>query len=147
MKTIEMMLRSHPRIEDQRFVTEYSETLGALAACASTCTSCADACLGEPENVERLRRCIRFNLDCADICAAMVRVLTRQTDTPNDVVHAQLHACLVACQACADECEEHGEMHDHCRICAETCRHCQERCNFLLGEISSSGTAEAVGPE
>ena len=41
----------------------------------------------------------------------------------------------------------HGEMHDHCRINAETCRYCQERCNFLLGEISSSGTAEATNPD
>jgi hypothetical protein len=57
-------------------------------------------------------------------------------------VHAQLHACVVACQACADECEQHGSQMDHCRICAEACRHCQERCNFLLGDISSSGTAE-----
>ena len=147
MKPIEMMLRSHPRTDDQRFVVEYAETLGALGACANTCTSCADACLGEPEHFEQLRRCIRTNLDCADVCTATLRVLTRQTETPNELVHAQLHACIVACQLCADECETHGEAHDHCRICAETCRHCQERCNFLLGEISSSGTAEAINPD
>jgi hypothetical protein len=38
-------------------------------------------------------------------------------------------------------------MHAHCRINAEACRHCQERCNFLLGEISSSGTAEESNPD
>jgi hypothetical protein len=147
MKTMEMMLRSHPRTDDQRFVIEYAETLGALSTCANTCTSCADACLGEPEHIERLRRCIRTDLDCADICTTTLHVLTRQTDTPNELVHAQLHACIIACQLCADECEQHAEMHDHCRICAEVCRHCQERCNFLLGEISSSGTAEAISPD
>jgi hypothetical protein len=146
MKTIELMLRSHPRPDPQR-VEIYTETLGALFTCANTCTSCADACLGETEHLEHLRRCLRTNLDCADICNATLRVLTRQTETPNELVHAQLHACVVACQACADECESHSEMHDHCRICAEACRHCQERCNFLLGEISSSGTAEAMNPE
>lgn len=146
MKTIEMMLRSHPRADAQR-ATDYAETLKALSTCAEICTACADACLGEPDLVERLRRCITTNLVCADVCAATARLLIRQTESPNDVVHAQLHACILACQACADECEVHGEMHDHCRICAETCRYCQERCNFLLGEISSAGTADASAGE
>ena len=150
MKTIEMMLRSHPRADAQR-VVDYSETLKALSTCTEVCTACADACVAEPEHFEHLRRCITTDLDCADICHATARVLLRQTETPNDLVHAQLHACILACQICADECDSHSEMHDHCRICAEACRYCQERCNFLLGEISSSGTAEgaaeAVSPD
>ena len=141
-----MMLRSHPHSNEQR-VVDYAEALKALSTCAEICTSCADACLAEPEHLERLRRCIRTDLDCADVCHATMRVLVRQTETPNDLVHAQLHACVVACQACADECEQHAEMHDHCRLCGETCRYCQERCNFLLGEISSSGTAETASPD
>jgi hypothetical protein len=146
MKTIEMMLRSHPRADAQR-VVDYAETLKALSTCVETCSACADACLGEPEHLERLRRCITTDLDCADICAATSRVLMRQTETPNELVHAQLHACVVACQICADECESHADRHDHCRINAEACRYCQERCNFLLGEISSSGTAETANPD
>ena len=146
MKTIEMMLRSHPRADQQRAV-DYSEALKALSTCAETCTACADACLGETEHLERLRRCIVTNLDCADVCTATARVLMRQTETPHEIVHAQLHACVVACQVCADECEQHSEGHDHCRINSEACRYCQERCNFLLGEISSAGTAEASNPD
>jgi hypothetical protein len=146
MKTIEMMLRSHPRADTQHLV-EYSEALKALSTCAETCIACADACLAETEHLEQLRRCITTDLDCADICTAMSRVLMRQTETPNDLVHAQLHACVLACQLCAEECESHADMHQHCRIAAETCRHCQERCNFLLGEITSSGTAEGVDPD
>lgn len=141
MKTIEMMLRSHPRADAQRAV-DFAEALRALSTCTEICTACADACLGETGHLEHLRRCIRTDLDCADVCAATARVLMRQTETPHELVHAQLHACIVACQACADECETHREMHDHCRLCAETCRYCQERCNFLLGEISSAGLAE-----
>ena len=146
MKTIEMMLRSHPLADQQRAV-DYSEALKALSICAATCTACADACLGETEHLEHLRRCIATNLSCADICMATGRVLTRQTEAPNEIVHAQLHACVIACQVCADECEKHGEMHDHCRINSEACRYCQERCNFLLGEISSAGTAESANPD
>jgi hypothetical protein len=146
MKTIEMMLRSHPRADRQRTL-DYAEALAALSTCAEICTACADACLAESEDLERLRRCITTNLDCADVCTATVRVLVRQTESPNELLHAQLHACIVACQTCGDECDAHAEMHDHCRICTETCRYCQERCNFLLGEISSSGTAEDINPD
>ena len=46
--------------------------------CAATCTSCADACLGE-QDVQVLVRCIRLNHDCADACDAAGRILTRQT--------------------------------------------------------------------
>jgi hypothetical protein len=145
MKTIEMMLRSHPH-SDARRVVDYAEALKALSTCSEICTSCADACLGEDDHIAHLRRCITCDLDCSEVCATTARVLMRQTETPNELVHAQLHACVIACQQCADECDKHAEEHDHCRICAETCRYCQERCNFLLGELSSSGTAEEVPP-
>jgi hypothetical protein len=146
MKTSEIMLRSHPHTET-RHLEFYAEALSALRTCIEMCTACADACLGEPEHVGRLRHCIRVDLDCADVCTATARLLVRQTETPHDLVHSQLHTCVLACQTCAEECERHANVHDHCRICAEACRHCQARCNFLLGEISSSGTAESIDPE
>ena len=37
---------------------------------AQVCTACADACLGE-DDVGELTRCIRLDLDCADLCAAL----------------------------------------------------------------------------
>jgi hypothetical protein len=144
MKTIEPMLRTHPGA-DGRHVTDYADTLDLLAACEQTCTACADACLGETEHLTALRHCISTNLDCADVCTATARVLARQTEPPNALIETQLHACVLACQLCADECRKHARMHQHCRICAETCRQCQERCNFLLGEISSSGVEEDFG--
>jgi len=143
---VEPMLRTHPRA-DLQHSKDYANALNALALCEQVCTSCADACLGENGDVASLRRCIRTDLDCADVCAATARLIGRQTETPNELIHAQLHACVLACQLCADECETHASMHDHCRICAETCRFCQERCNFLLGVISSSGVEEeAINP-
>lgn len=143
MKMIETMLRSHPQADLQR-AEAYADVLNALTLCGQICTSCADACLGESEHVQMLRRCIRLNLDCEAVCQVTARLIVRQTETPNELIHAQLHACVLACQLCADECETHAAMHDHCRICAETCRHCQERCNFLLGQISSAGVGEDV---
>lgn len=143
MKTIELMLRSHPR-SDAGLVTDYAETLKALSTCAEICTACADACLGEGEHVEKLRHCITTDLACADVCHATARTLSRLTEPPHAVIEALLHACVVACQACADECEEHGGEHDHCRLCAETCRYCQERCNAMLGTLSSAGVRSDV---
>ena len=141
MTKIETMLRSHPRSEGQHS-KDYADAIAALAACVETCTICADACLGELGHIETFRHCITASLDCADVCGATMSVVLRRTASPDDLVHAQLHACVLACQRCAEECAEHAGMHQHCRICAETCRSCQERCNFLLGEITSSGIAE-----
>ena len=45
--------------------------------CASVCTTCADACLSEQEDLQRLVRCIRLNLDCAAICRTTAEVLSR----------------------------------------------------------------------
>ncbi|MEO5957680.1 MAG: four-helix bundle copper-binding protein, partial [Opitutaceae bacterium] len=82
MKTSEMMLRSHPRTEI-RNLEFYADALVALRICHEVCTACADACLGEPEHLGRLHRCIRVDLDCADVCLATARLLVRQTETPH----------------------------------------------------------------
>lgn len=145
MKLIETMLRTHPHA-DLQHSANFANALEALSNCGQICTACADACLAEESDLPKLRRCISANLDCAEVCATTARLIIRQTEAPNDLVQAQLHACVLACQICADECDEHAKMHDHCRVCAETCKHCQERCNFLLGEISSSGVEESVNP-
>ena len=102
--------------------------------CAATCTSCADACLSE-EMVSELRKCIRLNLDCADICDVTGRVLMRQTGYDAPTSKAQLESCREACRTCAEECERHAEMHEHCRICAEACRRCEKACEELLAAM------------
>ncbi len=100
-------------------------------ACAQACTACADACLGE-EMVAELRRCITTDLNCADICDATGRVLSRQTGYDPELTRAALTARRDACRRCAEECEGHAEMHDHCRLCAEACRRCSDACDRLL---------------
>ena len=102
--------------------------------CAATCTSCADACLGE-NDVQELVRCVRLNLDCADVCDAAGRILTRQTAPDLDLLRATTEACATACRACAEECERHAAHHEHCRICAEVCRRCEQACDDLVARI------------
>lgn len=103
--------------------------------CSATCTACADACLGEADALELIRS-IRLNLDCADVCDAVGRVLTRQTEPDLGLIRAALEACVVACRACAEECERHAAHHDHCRVCAEVCRRCEQACSDLLASMS-----------
>ena len=133
MSVAKPMLEAHPWEGDvDRDVL--SRCIAACFECAQACTACADACLSE-EGVEKLRKCIRLDLDCADICEVTGRVLTRQTEYDAPTSKAQLQACAEACTTCAQECESHAGHHEHCRICAEACRRCEEACDQLLSAM------------
>lgn len=125
------MLQAHPSKTpvDARLTQACIE---ACFDCAQTCTACADACLGEQQHLQTLVRCIRLNLDCADICEVTGRLISRQTEPDWSVLRAQLQACASACRSCADECRKHAGMHPHCRVCANACRRCAEACDRLL---------------
>jgi hypothetical protein len=110
------------------------ECIDACFECVKACTACADACLSE-EAVAEMRKCIRTDLDCADVCDATGRVLLRHTGYDANLTRAVLEACAAACKACGDECARHAEMHGHCRVCAEACRRCEAACRELLGSF------------
>lgn len=124
------MLFSHPRSGDIGEDT-LAVCIDACFTCAQTCVACADACLGE-ERLEILTRCIRTNQDCADVCTAMGRVLSRQVAPDPNLSQALLRACETACRVCADECAQHAEHMEHCRICADACRACATACAAVL---------------
>src|SRR3546814_1324919 len=101
------------------------------------------------EMVDRVRECIRLNLDCADICVASGTRATRRTGTNEQVIVATLEACAEACRVCAEECERHASKHEHCRICAESCRRCEQACREAIQSISAgagSRTERLVEP-
>jgi hypothetical protein len=130
MPSAAQMLAAHPwegNVEREALAA----CVEACFECAQTCTSCADACLSE-DGVADLRKCIRLDLDCADICEATGRVLTRQTEYDAPTSKSQLESCREVCRTCGEECERHAEMHEHCRICAESCRTCERACEALL---------------
>lgn len=111
-----------------------AESIAACFDCAQNCTACADSCLAE-DTVADLTRCIRTDLDCADLCTATGNILSRHTGFDANVTRATLQACAAACQACAVECERHAGMHDHCRLCAQACRRCEQACNELFASL------------
>lgn len=135
MTVAERMLDTYPRDfnVDKALLARCIE---ACTECAQACTLCADDCLGEQGEVDSLVKCVRLNLDCADICAATGRVVSRQTEYDANVTRAQLQACIAACKSCGDECESHAEHMEHCRVCAEQCRRCEQACADLLETIS-----------
>lgn len=101
--------------------------------CAKACTACADACLSE-QMVAELTRCIRVNLDCADVCDATGRVLSRHTGYDANVTRAVLQACAQACKSCGDQCDQHTRMR-RCAVCAQACRRCEQACRQLLAAL------------
>lgn len=128
------MLETYPKDLGGVDRQKLAECITACFECSQTCTACADACLGE-DMVAELTRCIRTDLDCADICAATGNILSRRTGYDANTTRAVLEACRIACKACADECEQHADMHEHCRLCAEACRRCETACSELLATL------------
>ena len=108
--------------------------IDALSDCAQACIADADDDLSE-QNIADMVKCIRLCLDCADICAATLRVVSRQTDYDANLTRPLLEACVATCKSCGDECEHHAQMHEHCRVCAEACRRCEQACRQLVAAI------------
>ena len=127
------MLETYPR-DFNVDADVLARCIEACYECSQACTACADDCLSE-ESVADLVKCIRLNQDCADLCLATGRIVTRQTEYDANVTRSALEACVTACRSCGDECESHAEHHEHCRICAEACRACEQACQELLGAI------------
>jgi hypothetical protein len=133
MTTTMPMLDTYPRSInlDRR---ELAATIDALIACSQACTACADACLSE-DRVGDLTKCIRTDLDCADICATTAKVLSRHTGYDANISRSLLEACATACLSCAAECSMHVDDYEHCRICADACSQCEVACRQLLASI------------
>lgn len=101
---------------------KHVEVINLLWECVIECEHCAVACLQEAE-VQMLAKCIRLDLDCAEICRTTATLLSRDSDH----AHHLMEACIQVCEACAAECEKHSHM-QHCTECAEICRQCAEAC-------------------
>ncbi len=112
-----------------------SECIEACFECAQACIGCADACLEEP-GVAELRRCVRLNLGCADLCEATGRLLSRQFAPTDELVRKQIELLALTAAACAAECDRHGDKHAHCRVCRDVCRRCEAACHALLTTIA-----------
>lgn len=132
MSYIRQIFESHPIDPSSNHDVDI-ECIAACFACSEACNVCADACLAE-SNLAELVGCIRNNLDCADICLATARVISRLTATNKEMAGSLLRACADACRICGAECSRHGEKMVHCKICAEACQRCAAACESLLSQ-------------
>ena len=98
------------------------ELLVILAECASACYHCSMACLDE-KNVTMMTRCIKLDLDCAQICELTAAFISRGSNHAPHIIKE----CIEICRNCAEECGKHADM-EHCKDCAAACRKCAEAC-------------------
>ncbi len=98
------------------------ELISMLNECAAECNHCTSACL-EEQDVKMLAKCIKLEIDCAEICRLATSFLARGSEHAEHI----LKECAEICEACAKECESHSHM-EHCKKCAEVCRKCAEAC-------------------
>ena len=98
------------------------QLMDALNNCAAECNHCATACLDE-QNVKMLSKCIKLDMDCAEICTLTASLIARGSAHGKHL----LKECAEVCNACAEECEKHTHM-EHCKQCAAACRACAEIC-------------------
>ncbi|MEO7531605.1 MAG: four-helix bundle copper-binding protein [Sediminibacterium sp.] len=100
--------------------------IDAMNDCATECNHCISACL-EEQDVASLARCIKLNIDCAELCTLIAGFVAR------DSAHAMhlMKECAEICNACAEECEKFADRYDHCKKCAEVCRTCAEECSAM----------------
>ena len=128
------VLSSRPTANPVTYSEPVAQCVVYCYASAEACIVCADACLADSA-VEDLRQCIRRALDCADICSTVAAIASRRTGDNLSVVRAMMKACALACHVCAEECWQHGELHEHCRICAEACKDCEDACRAALSMV------------
>jgi hypothetical protein len=134
MSVVTRMLATYPKDLGKLDQAKLAACVEACLECAQACTACADACLSE-EMVVELTKCVRTNMDCSDVCFTTANVLSRHTGYDANLTRAVLEACRMACGSCATECEAHADMHQHCSVCAEACRRCEEACTELLATL------------
>ncbi|WP_159942366.1 MULTISPECIES: four-helix bundle copper-binding protein [unclassified Nocardiopsis] len=134
MSVVEQMLTTHPDRRDAGVEEKLRACIEACGACAQACALCADACMSERDAADLLR-CVRADLDCADLCETTQRVLCRRTEGEDALVRALVKACAEACRMCGEECERHAPTHEHCWVCAEACRRCESACRELLAAL------------
>lgn len=130
------MIRTYPADLGEVDRAALARCIEECLVCMQACTACADACLSESDDqVPMLRKCIRTDEDCADICGTTARILSRHTGYDAIITRAILQACATVCRSCGDECASHAARHEHCRVCADACRRCEQACQELLDAV------------
>lgn len=139
-ETVTKMMQTHPKGTTDA-LQPLARCIEACFACAQTCVACADACLAEAGAGELLR-CIRLNLDCADICEGTGRMLSRRQEADVELLRQAVALCRLSCRKCGEECRLHASLHEHCAFCEQACRACEHACEHLLSAWTNDGSTK-----
>jgi hypothetical protein len=140
MQTVSEMVKTNPQ-SPVMSADALIQCIETCILCEQTCSSCADACLGE-DDPKQLARCIRVNLDCADVCNATARMLSRQLHSDRTLLTQQVALCAIACALCAAACERHAAEFEHCRVCAVMCRRTEHECREAIVSLAERGARD-----
>lgn len=105
---------------------QHQSMINAIYDCVTECNHCTSACL-EEQDVQALAKCIKLNMDCAEICTLIAGYAARGSA---HTMHL-MEECAEICDACAVECEKFADQYDHCKKCAAVCRACAEECRTM----------------
>jgi hypothetical protein len=109
----------------------FEQCAKACADCLRECESCAHHCAdlvaaGKKEHLRTLGTCA----DCADVCAAAAKIVSRHGPLAGTICES----CARACGECAAECEK-TPGDEHMKRCAKVCRDCEKACRDMLEHV------------
>jgi hypothetical protein len=126
------------RAQDDSQSASFRDCAKACTDCQRECDSCAMHCgrmLSQghgQDHYTTLRTC----LDCADICGAAAKIMSRSGPFAGDICEA----CADACKRCAEACKHHAGdkiMQD----CAAECERCEKACRDMV-RTARQGTGQ-----
>jgi hypothetical protein len=126
------LARTSVRADDKADAHEHDEHFAtcakACAACTLACESCFNHCAalvgeGKKDHAKTMRLC----LDCAEVCAASAKLVSRH----GPLMVTACEACAKACETCAAACDKFGSD-KHMAACAKACRDCAKACKEMI---------------
>jgi hypothetical protein len=139
MENLEAVIAGSSTLENVH-IKSLAHCIEVCLQCAASCTACADECLDEPE-LAMMRRCIRLNLDCADVVSTIARLLSRRGEPELSTLRACLEAGTTIATACAAEAQKLAGAYEYCKLTAEICATCARECDEALSMLCAVPSA------
>lgn len=106
----------------------FMECAEACSDCQRECDRCAIHCAGMiSHGKEGHQKTMQTCLDCADVCAAAAKIVSRGGPFAADICEA----CADVCKQCAEACRKH-ENDPMMAACAKECEACEKACRQML---------------
>lgn len=114
----------------------FQECATACSDCQRECDRCAIHCANmipgaNSDHHTTLQTC----LDCADVCAAASKIVSRGGPFAIDICEA----CADVCKQCAEACRKH-ENDPMMAACAKECEECEKACRSMLQTAKKEGS-------